>query len=84
MGATLERPGTVQRGGGRQAMTVLRPKAASYSQQDSGPPIVPLLLLGTEQSQSKLGNSQQRRISKVLGAKVVSDTSLHQLTGNES
>ena len=73
LGATLERPGTEQRAGGREAMTVLRPKQAISAGAEPSMPVVPVLPLSVEpQIQQKGLTSQQRRVSKVLGAKVVS------------
>ena len=73
LGATLERPGTEQRAGGREAMTVLRPKQAVSAGAEPSMPLVPALPLSVEpQLQQKGLTSQQRRVSKVLGAKVVS------------
>lgn len=71
----MDRPGTEQRAGGREAMTVLRPKQAPSSQAEASLPVIPALPLPLAPEllpQQKGMTSQRRRIGQVLGAKVVS------------
>ena len=70
-GATLERPGTTQRSGGRVAMTVLRPRqpAAAQPEQQPATALPPLAL--SQQAQATLPTTLAAPRRSLLGVKQV-------------
>lgn len=71
-GATLERPGTTQRSGGRVAMTVLRPHqpaAAAQPEQQPATALPPLAL--SQQAQATLPTTLAAPRRSLVGVKQV-------------
>ena len=70
-GATLERPGTTQRSGGRVAMTVLRPHqpAAAQPEQQPATALPPLAL--SQQAKATLPTTLAAPRRSLLGVKQV-------------